>query len=95
MSPPSSSLLPWLMLYASLPPFSAMMMQIAVGANISGANYNPAVSVALLLRDFQKSKVLPTVGYIISQTLGAIAGECSYLPEPPPLAPAYWRGPGS
>ena len=49
----------------------SLMIMVYMGGHISGAHYNPAVSLALLLRKkFPSSDFVP---YVISQLLGATA----------------------
>jgi len=50
---------------------SIVAMAYVIG-NVSGCHINPAVSLAMLLR--KKLSVVDFIGYIISQTVGAIAG---------------------
>ncbi len=49
---------------------------IYIGANISGAHYNPAVTLSLWLRG--KFSLLHVPGYMVSQTLGAFAAGALY-----------------
>ncbi|MBL9152160.1 MAG: aquaporin [Verrucomicrobiales bacterium] len=49
---------------------SVLMVMIFAGGHVSGAHYNPAVSLAVLLRGKLTSKELP--GYLIAQVLGAV-----------------------
>lgn len=50
---------------------SALMIMVYMGGHVSGAHYNPAVSVAVLIRGKMESgDFLP---YIVSQLLGALA----------------------
>ncbi len=50
---------------------SVLMVMVYMGGHVSGAHYNPAVSLAVLLR----GKLAPVefVPYIVSQLLGALA----------------------
>lgn len=50
---------------------SALMVMIFMGGHISGAHYNPAVSLAVLIRG--KLSAADFVIYVISQIAGAIA----------------------
>lgn len=50
---------------------SSLMIMVYMGGHISGAHYNPAVSLAVLLRG--KLSLLDFVAYVVSQLLGAIA----------------------
>ncbi len=49
-----------------------LMVMIYMGGHVSGAHYNPAVTLSVFLRGKLKSKEIP--GYMISQVLGAFAG---------------------
>jgi aquaporin Z len=50
---------------------ATLMVMVYMGGHVSGAHYNPAVSLALLLRKkFPSSDFVP---YVIAQLLGAIA----------------------
>jgi aquaporin Z len=57
---------------------SVLMVVVYMGAHVSGAHYNPAVSLALFLRGkLRRSDLLP---YIAAQVLGALVGAfLSYL----------------
>ena len=48
------------------------MVMIYMGGHVSGAHYNPAISIAILLRGKMDAKDLGP--YIVAQLLGAIAG---------------------
>src|SRR5262245_1772046 len=50
---------------------SALMIMVYMGGHVSGGHYNPAVSLALLLRGKMES-VGEFVGYVLSQLAGAI-----------------------
>jgi aquaporin Z len=50
---------------------SVLMCMIFAGAHISGAHYNPAVTLAVLLRG--RISVKDSVGYIVVQVIGALA----------------------
>lgn len=57
-----------------LPPIaigSILMVMVYMGGHISGAHYNPAVSIAMLIRG--KLSVVDLVPYIIAQLVGAFA----------------------
>jgi aquaporin Z len=57
--------------YAPFGIASTLMVMIYAGGHISGAHYNPAVTVSIYLRGAcEKDEVLP---YIISQVIGAIS----------------------
>ena len=49
---------------------SALMVMVYMGGHISGAHYNPAVSVAILIRGKMPARDL--LPYVIAQILGAI-----------------------
>lgn len=50
---------------------SSLMIMVYMGGHVSGAHYNPAVSLALLLRG-KLASVGEFVGYVASQIAGAI-----------------------
>ena len=53
----------------------ALMIMVYMGGHVSGAHYNPAVSIACLVRGALDGA---TTGiYIVSQILGALAGACT------------------
>ena len=57
----------------------SLMIMVYMGGHISGAHYNPAVSLALLLRKkFPSSDFVP---YVIAQLLGAIGGGLRRIPR--------------
>ncbi len=71
---------------------SVLMAMVYMGGHISGAHYNPAVSLAILIRGKMKARDLAP--YVISQIVGAIlasltsmflAGE-TFAPAPDPEA---------
>jgi aquaporin Z len=71
---------------------SVLMVMVYMGGHVSGAHYNPAVTVALLLR----SKLAPRDGapYLVAQLLGAtLAAWAVYLLVGQTFAPA--PGPGA
>jgi aquaporin Z len=49
---------------------SMLMVMVYMGGHVSGAHYNPSVSIALMMRGALESKEL--VPYILSQILGAV-----------------------
>ena len=51
-----------------------LMVMVYMGGHISGAHYNPAVSLAVLLRG--KMEIRDLVPYFVSQILGAFAAGC-------------------
>lgn len=56
---------------------SALMVMVYMGGHISGAHYNPAVSVAILIRGKMESRdFLP---YLVAQLLGAILASLAVL----------------
>ncbi|MFM9963223.1 MAG: MIP/aquaporin family protein [Planctomycetaceae bacterium] len=50
---------------------SVLMVMIYAGGHVSGAHYNPAVTLAVFLRGKCPAKDVP--GYMIAQVLGAVA----------------------
>src|SRR5256885_13203465 len=50
---------------------SVLMVMIFAGAHVSGAHYNPAVTLAVLLRG--RIPLKEAVAYVIVQVIGAIA----------------------
>lgn len=58
-------------LYGAVGATLALMVMIYAGAHISGAHYNPAVTLALIIRG--KATLKDAVPYWISQFLGAVA----------------------
>jgi aquaporin Z len=57
-----------------IPPLAigfALMAMIFAGGHISGAHYNPAVTLGVTLRG--KCSISDAFGYVIAQTLGAVA----------------------
>jgi aquaporin Z len=66
---------------------AALMAMVYMGGHISGAHYNPAVSVALVLRGkLPRSELLP---YIVAQLIGAtLAGFAVYAILGQTFAPA-------
>ena len=51
---------------------SSLMIMVYMGGHVSGAHYNPAVTLAVHLRG-KIASAGETVGYMVSQVLGAIA----------------------
>jgi len=72
---------------------SALMVVVYMGAHVSGAHYNPAVTLALALRGkMQRADVIP---YMLAQLLGAMAGAyLSYVFMDHGFAPAPAAGVG-
>jgi len=71
---------------------SILMVMVYMGGHVSGAHYNPAVTLGIMIRGaVPKSDVLP---YMAAQILGAIAAAlvsmlivgASFAPEPDPEA---------
>jgi aquaporin Z len=56
---------------------SALMIMVYAGGHVSGAHYNPAVTLAVWLRG--KCPTADVPGYWLAQTLGAIAAACLAL----------------
>ncbi|MFT3909179.1 MAG: aquaporin [Ferruginibacter sp.] len=50
---------------------SALMVMIFAGAHVSGAHYNPAVTVAVLIRG--RINISDAIGYWVAQIVGAVA----------------------
>ena len=73
---------------------ASLMVMVYMGGHVSGAHYNPAVSLALLMRGRMKSSDF--VPYVVAQLLGSIAGawiafrimHASFAPEPAAGTPA-------
>jgi aquaporin Z len=57
--------------FASLGIASVLMVMVYAGGHISGAHYNPAVTLAVLIRG--RITAIEALGYVIVQVLGAIA----------------------
>lgn len=51
---------------------SSLMIMVYMGGHVSGAHYNPAVTLAVYLRG-KMASTGETIGYMVSQVLGAIA----------------------
>ena len=47
------------------------MIMVYMGGHVSGGHYNPAVSLAVLLRG-KMASVQEFLGYVVSQLLGAV-----------------------
>ncbi len=58
-------------MFAPLAIGSALMIMVYAGGHISGGHYNPAVTIAAIMRGAASAADAP--GYILSQILGAIA----------------------
>ena len=56
---------------------SALMVMVFAGGHISGAHYNPAVTLAVCLRG--KCEAADVVPYIVSQCLGAIIASIAVI----------------
>lgn len=63
--------------FAPLAIGSALMVMVYMGGHISGAHYNPAVSVAILMRGKMESRDF--VPYVIAQLLGATLAAATVL----------------
>lgn len=61
--------------------FVVLSMFIYIGFDISGSNFNPAVSIALMLTGYQKSN--DTIRYIIAQCVGSILAGFALLTARP------------
>ena len=64
---------------------SVLMVMIYAGGHVSGAHYNPAVTLAVFLRGKCPAKDVP--GYMIAQVLGAVAAAAIvlFLKKNPPV----------
>ena len=72
---------------------SVLMVMVYMGGHISGGHYNPAVSLAVLLRG--QLTVVDFVGYVVAQTVGAILAAllaASVTDVPFAVAPADTAG---
>ena len=68
-----------------------LMVMIYMGGHISGAHYNPAVSLAVLLRG--KLEARDFVPYVVAQCLGAVLGaSVCYFLQGETFAPAPGEG---
>jgi aquaporin Z len=71
---------------------SALMVMVYMGGAVSGAHYNPAVTVAMLLR--RKVTSSEAVGYVVAQLAGAVLAALAvyaltgktFAPAPAPTA---------
>jgi len=73
---------------------SALMVMVFMGGHVSGAHYNPAVSLAILMRGKMESKDF--VPYVVSQLVGAFLAACTvYLMTGATFAPAPAAGAGT
>lgn len=63
--------------FAPLAIGSALMVMVYMGGHISGAHYNPAVSVAILLRG--KMELRDFVPYVVAQLVGAILASLAVM----------------
>jgi aquaporin Z len=71
---------------------SALMIMVYMGGHVSGAHYNPAVSLAVLMRG-KMASTGEFVGYVISQCAGAlVAALVVYLVMGRTFAPAPATG---
>lgn len=74
---------------------SVLMVMVYMGGYISGAHYNPAVSVAALLHG--KLPLKDFVPYVVSQLIGAMCASLlayAIVGNTVALAPAAWVSPG-
>ena len=55
---------------------SALMVMVYMGGHISGAHYNPAVTIAITMRG--KCEGREVAPYIVAQILGAVAAGCVF-----------------
>jgi aquaporin Z len=65
---------------------SALMVMVYAGGHVSGAHYNPAVTIAVFLRGKCPASDVP--GYILAQIVGAACAAmiCPYLKNYPEVA---------
>ena len=63
--------------FAPLAIGSVLMVMVYMGGHISGAHYNPAVSIAMLIRGKMEARDL--VPYVIAQLLGAVLASLAVL----------------
>jgi aquaporin Z len=74
---------------------SSLMIMVYMGGHVSGGHYNPAVSLAVLLRG-KMASVTEFVGYVVSQLAGALVAALvvylitgkGFAPAPAPSATA-------
>src|SRR3954469_18792249 len=72
---------------------SSLMVMVYMGGHVSGGHYNPAVSLAVLLRG-KMASAGEFVGYVVSQCAGALAAALvvyvvvgrTFAPAPAPSA---------
>lgn len=64
-------------LYGAVGASLSLMIMVYAGGHISGAHYNPAVTLAIVLRG--KASVSEAIAYWISQFLAAVAAGCLVL----------------
>src|SRR5690348_16014898 len=65
---------------------SVLMVMIFAGAHVSGAHYNPAVTLAILIRG--RINIPDAVGYWIVQFAGAAAAAYTFMYLAPDKVPA-------
>jgi aquaporin Z len=65
--------------FAPLAIGTALMVMVYMGGHVSGAHYNPAVTLAVLLRG--RIKLVEVIPYMLAQLIGALAaaGTVNYL----------------
>jgi aquaporin Z len=74
---------------------ASLMVMVYMGGHISGAHYNPAVSLGLVLRGAHPAKDLLT--YVVAQLLGAVAASLAvyavtgqtFVPAPGPATSVF------
>jgi aquaporin Z len=78
--------------FAPLAIGAALMVLVYAGGHISGAHYNPAVSLAAFLRGRLSSADL--IPYWVAQAAGALvaAGAATYVVNPPSFPALYMSG---
>jgi aquaporin Z len=57
---------------------ASLMVMVYMGGHVSGGHYNPAVSLAVLLRG-KMASTGEFVGYVLSQCLGAVAAALAVM----------------
>lgn len=54
-----------------------LLAAIAVGGHVSGGHFNPAVTLGAVLD--RRIEIVPAIGYVIAQLVGAIAASATFL----------------
>jgi aquaporin Z len=80
--------------FAPLAIGSALMIMVYMGGHISGGHYNPAVSLAVLMRGKMDGKDF--IPYVVAQVVGAfLAAGVVYMTQDQTFAPAPGAGAGT